>query len=249
MLGSCVDFGPGLIHWYGLYPVHSLVFAGMLKGIASAAAMRTDATKGRYRRAPAHRARARRSSWSALTRPERSASPVGTPAPSLGHPGRRSRSTFPAKPASPAGYPAGRAPRCRESAGTSFFTEWALAVHRAVRFPLPWLARLEAEAVEVPVGGAARRPAAMQASRRSRNEWAPNGATYAGREDGVATGAGSRGMAGGPPAACYSLSPSLVICLALATTMSRTLAAPPFRSRLSGSFVSSTSVARSTSCL
>jgi len=120
MLGSCVDFGPGLLHWYGLYPVHSLVFAGMLKGIASAAAMRTDATKGRYRRAPAHRARARRSSWSALTRPERSASPVGTPAPSLGHPGRRSRSTFPAKPASPAGYPAGRAPRCGESAGMSF---------------------------------------------------------------------------------------------------------------------------------
>ncbi len=29
---------PGLLYWYGLYPIHSLVFAGMLHGIARAAA-------------------------------------------------------------------------------------------------------------------------------------------------------------------------------------------------------------------
>ncbi len=27
----------GLVYWYGLYPAHSLVFAGMLRGVARAA--------------------------------------------------------------------------------------------------------------------------------------------------------------------------------------------------------------------
>ena len=38
---------PGILYWYGLCPVHSLVFAGMLRGIA-VAAMRTDAAEGPY---------------------------------------------------------------------------------------------------------------------------------------------------------------------------------------------------------
>ena len=30
----------GLAYWYGLFPVHRLIFAGMLRGIASAASRR-----------------------------------------------------------------------------------------------------------------------------------------------------------------------------------------------------------------
>jgi hypothetical protein len=40
----------GLLYWYGLYPVHSLVFAGMLRGIAEAATQ--EARRGREHVAP-----------------------------------------------------------------------------------------------------------------------------------------------------------------------------------------------------
>jgi hypothetical protein len=32
----------GLLYWYGLYPIHALVFAGMLRGIARAASQESD---------------------------------------------------------------------------------------------------------------------------------------------------------------------------------------------------------------
>lgn len=33
---------PGILYWYGLYPIHTLVFAGMLRGIARAATRESD---------------------------------------------------------------------------------------------------------------------------------------------------------------------------------------------------------------
>jgi hypothetical protein len=33
---------PGILYWYGLYPIHALVFAGMLRGIAKAATQESD---------------------------------------------------------------------------------------------------------------------------------------------------------------------------------------------------------------
>ena len=34
---STSPFNPGLAYWYGLYPVHALIFRGMLRAIAARA--------------------------------------------------------------------------------------------------------------------------------------------------------------------------------------------------------------------
>ena len=49
MLRQTAIFDPvgllGLAYWYGLYPLHQLVFAGMLRGIAAAMEVRPSASR------------------------------------------------------------------------------------------------------------------------------------------------------------------------------------------------------------
>ena len=46
-IGQTAIFDPvglrGIVYWYGIYPLHQLVFAGMLRGIARAASIANDA--------------------------------------------------------------------------------------------------------------------------------------------------------------------------------------------------------------
>lgn len=54
----------GLAYWYGLYPVHSLVFSGMIRGIARAATGQGSGSGGKHEPGSARRARSRASAGS-----------------------------------------------------------------------------------------------------------------------------------------------------------------------------------------
>jgi hypothetical protein len=42
----------GLAYWYGLYPIHKLIFSGMLRRIAALAEMRGENARSRSRNDP-----------------------------------------------------------------------------------------------------------------------------------------------------------------------------------------------------